>query len=52
MIDLTGLGFWIFMATLVYVSHKQYMAGHDTFFFTHKTDAEKAIRDKISRGEK
>jgi len=51
MMDLTGLGFWIFMAVLVFVSHKQYMAGHDTFFFTHKTETEKAIQERIKRGD-
>lgn len=39
-------GFWICMA-VVYASEAWlYSQGHDTFFHSHKTEAEKAIRDR------
>lgn len=40
-----SLGFWVFLSVLAYAAHVQYMAGHDTPLFTHKTDYEKAVRD-------
>lgn len=35
----------IFGAVYVYVEHLQYMAGHNTIFFAHKTEEEKRIRE-------
>jgi len=50
--EITGMAtFWIFISVVWYCDHKQYLAGHDTFFFTHKTDAEKKIRDNIANGK-
>lgn len=38
-------GFFFFMAVCVYCDHQQYLAGHDSYFFEHKTDEEKRIRN-------
>lgn len=35
----------IVFSVLLWCDHKQYMAGHDAFFFEHKTDEEKRIRN-------
>ena len=43
------LGFWAFMAVLVWVEHTQYMHGHDTLFFGHKTPEELRIREAVIR---
>ena len=39
-------GFWIFMAVYAYCEHNQYMAGHETMLWKHKTTEEKAIQAK------
>lgn len=38
-------GFWIFLSVYVAVEAYLYNQGHETFFFAHKTEAEKTIRD-------
>ena len=38
-------GFWIFMAVYVAVDGWLYSKGHEGFFFGHRTDAEKIMRD-------
>lgn len=43
---MSWFGFWIFLAVYVACEAWLYSKGHNTFFFTHKTDAEKAIRDR------
>lgn len=35
----------IFGAVYVYVEHLQYVAGHNTVFFAHKTEEEKRLRE-------
>lgn len=37
-------GFWIFMAVLLVCDTWLYSQGHNGFFWTHKTDAEKEIQ--------
>ena len=50
--EITGNAtFWVFFAVFWYCDHKQYMAGHDTWLFTHKTEAEKKIRDRLANGD-
>lgn len=44
--NLEWFGFWIFMAVFIFCEVKMYLAGHDTFFFEHKTDAEKKLQQK------
>jgi len=39
------LAIGIVFAVCIWCDHQQYMAGHDAFFFHHKTDAEKRIRN-------
>jgi hypothetical protein len=39
--------FWIFLAVWIYCSHTQYMAGHETTFFHHKTPEEIRIREAV-----
>lgn len=39
-------GFWIFASVCVAVDAWLYSKGHEGFLFSHKTDAEKAIRDR------
>lgn len=39
-------GFWIFLTVFVAVDAWLYSKGHDGWFFTHKTEAEKKIRDR------
>lgn len=43
---LAWFGFWIFMTVFVVCEAWLYSKGHDTFFFEHKTEAEKQIRDR------
>ena len=43
-LNLAGFGFWIFLAVMVYIAHVQYMAGHDTWVFGHKTAEEKELQ--------
>lgn len=42
--DLTGFGIMIFLAIVFYIAHVQYMAGHDTWLFSHKTEQEKELQ--------
>lgn len=42
-----AIGFWLWLCVMTIIAHKQYMAGHDTWLFGHKTDEEKRIRDAI-----
>lgn len=46
---LPWLAFWAVVALFVWVSHIQYMAGHDTGLFEHKTPEEKRIREAVIR---
>ena len=39
------LGFCIVIAVFIYVNHKQYMAGHNSHIFEHKSEDEKRIRE-------
>jgi hypothetical protein len=41
---LAWLGFWIFMAVFITCDHYIYSQGHDSFFQTHKTEAEKELQ--------
>lgn len=43
-------GFWIFLSVFWICETVMYLKGHDTFLFTHKTDAEKKARDKALEG--
>lgn len=43
------VAFWVVIGLLVWVSYLQYMAGHDTFLFEHKTDEEKRLREAVLR---
>ena len=43
--SLGAIGFFAFFCTLLWASHKQYLLGHDNFFFRHRTDEEKRIRE-------
>lgn len=43
-LSLGFFGFWIFCAVYLYVDHIQYLKGHDTLFFSHKTPEEERIR--------
>lgn len=40
------MGFWIWLSVFWACEAWLYSRGHETFLFTHKTKAEKAIRDK------
>ena len=40
------LGFWIFLSVFWVCETWMYLRGHNTFLFTHKTDSEKADRDR------
>ncbi len=44
-INLTWFAFWIFMAVYAWASHTQYLAGHETMFWGHKTPEEIRIRE-------
>lgn len=44
-LSLGFFGFWIFCAVYLYVDHIQYLKGHDTLFFSHKTPEEECIRE-------
>ncbi len=46
---LPWVAFWLVVAVCVYVSHVQYMAGHDTAFFFHKTPEEQRLREAAIR---
>ena len=47
-IKLGWLGFWIFLSVYVVCETWLYSKGHETFFFQHKTDAEKQIQQRQS----
>jgi len=49
-LDLGALGFWIFVCVFWVCETYMYTHGHDTFLFTHKTEAEQSIRDKQAKG--
>ena len=36
--------FWAFLALFFWIEHTQYMAGHETIIFVHKTPEEKRIQ--------
>lgn len=40
---------WAVIGVLVWTNHQQYMAGHDTLFFGHKTPEERRIREAVIR---
>lgn len=46
------LGFWIFMSIFVVVEAWLYNKGHDTFFYRHKTCAEKQIQKNTIENKK
>lgn len=35
--------FWVAVCLFIWVEHTQYLAGHETTIFQHKTDTEKRI---------
>ena len=39
--------FWLFANLFLWVQHTQYMAGHETSLFVHRTPAELRIRDAL-----
>lgn len=39
--------FWLVFAFALWIQHVQYMAGHETMFFVHKTPEEKRIREAL-----
>jgi hypothetical protein len=41
---LAWLGFWLFAAVFIACDHWIYSRGHDSFFQTHKTEAEKELQ--------
>lgn len=43
---LSWFGFWLFLAVVVASDAWLYSQGHEGLLFTHKTEAEKAIRDR------
>lgn len=46
-------GFWIFLSVCVAVDGWLYSKGHNTMFFSHKTDAEKELqRAAVDRAKK
>jgi len=47
----TGAAFWLFMTVFFVCDTWLYSKGHDTFFWKHKTDAEKKIRDRQINGD-
>ena len=44
---LPWVAFWAVIGLLVWVSHVQYMAGHDSLLFAHKTPEELRIREAV-----
>jgi len=48
---MNGLGVWIFASVFLICETVMYLKGHNTLLFTHKTEAEKALRDRKARGE-
>jgi len=41
---LAWLGFWVFMAVFIACDHWIFLQGYDSFFQTHKTEAEKELQ--------
>jgi hypothetical protein len=41
---LSWLGFWLFLAVLVWVSHKQFVAGYRNLFFSWDDEGELELR--------
>lgn len=50
--NLSWVGFWIFLAVYVMCEAWLYSHGHDTFFWQHRTDAEKHIQQRIVECQK
>lgn len=48
-LGLGWIGFCIVIAVFIYVNHLQYMEGHDTYIFSHKTTEEKRILEAQTR---
>lgn len=46
------MGFWTFLTIFFLVDSFLYYQGHDTFFWKHKTDAEKEIQKAKINGRK
>lgn len=44
-INLQGLEAFVFLIFVIWIAHKQYIKGHDTLFFEHKSPEEKRIRE-------
>lgn len=44
---LPWVAFWLVIGVLVWTQHLQYMAGHNTSLFSHKTPEEKRIREAV-----
>lgn len=44
---LAAVAFWVVVGLFVWLNHVQYMAGHDTAIFTHKTPEEIRIREAV-----
>lgn len=42
---LAWLGFWLFLAVLVWVSHKQFLAGYRNLLFSWDDDGEQRLRE-------
>jgi hypothetical protein len=38
---------WLVFALFLWTQHVQYLAGHETIFFVHKTPEEKRIREAL-----
>lgn len=45
-IELGWFGFFIFLSVVYYCDSKMFMEGYNTFFFSHKTEEEKKLRQK------
>ena len=44
--SLSWFGFWLFLAVFVSCEAWLYSQGHETFFWQHRTDAEKQIQQR------
>jgi len=42
--ELAWLGFWLFMAVLIFCDAWIFTSGRDSYLHTHKTEAEKALQ--------
>jgi len=47
---MSWFGFWIFMTAFIICDTWLYSKGHETFFWRHKTEAEKTIQMKQADG--